>query len=974
MKENKKNNINFLDSTSKKMERGFIYLRDILLSSSLTRILVAFGASLIIIASITSFVFRHAFFDMYPVSLLGCFTYYADLNIANRLNSITLFMLGSMPIFFFFLFLFNAMQERERDVQLAIIYTLLPSFYWLSSIILRLQDTFEPFWLYLSSALCVFAALSLLREHYAKKSLGSTKIVLFAFGLSFWVTPAILAFIKSPLFWLSPFWTDQQHALEAVQWSGYWLQKLQYLPSFFVFLLWLIFPNPTILKRFALFPVQIILLSFFSFILPSAFWVDDVFTQFFEASRTFYFIFLPIFIIGIWDCIRRAFSSTHSSLSPFSFIALLLSVFLRHSPIPGYSNLYEFGSRLPEFWVSFNGWASLFKDVYITYGLWDYAEFLFAWVFSGQYTAAVTPYGAHLFRLLILMLEFFAVASILPVGLTFLLVLVTGVGGQSVVLIFVAVLLHPRLIKQPIFWIPVWIILSAILPFARIPQGTIAVIATVPAFLWQFIKLFKQNRKDFWKATVFLGGGGVAMTIWPFGGYFWGLLRIFRETASVNSPWAANGWNVNSIPFVQVLLGNALMIMPLVSIIATIIIVKRGYRQPKRFVAFFLLFFVLLYSFLGISYGFSRTDWQPYLRQLQVLLAVLLPLLAGLMAYVPSKVIQVGSLGVLFSLVALLQPVIASPRSFLINARKFPVLAKEEIQDASKFGLPHLGIGRFPEGHLQEESALKEALDGILAPDETYFDLTMEGLHYFSSQRKLITEYPVYYVYPGDIPQLRAIEQLEANDVNVTLLDSSWFFDESPSSLRAHYLYRYALLNGLPLEITTKKTLLLPPKYFSKLDLSPPDLEETLILLDKQFPMTDFAYLPGAWGRGFNKTITNLVFVHQLEINSIQTNGDKKASNVLFPPLQGVDAGLLILTLDIPTNPKSHITIQWESKYHPNEKNQIQFTAINGVNIVPLDASPRWLLAEGIDTIIIKHTSNVEISELSLYQRPYLNE
>ena len=138
--------------------------------------------------------------------------------------------------------------------------------------------------------------------------------------------------------------------------------------------------------------------------------------------------------------------------------------------------------------------------------------------------------------------------------------------------------------------------------------------------------------------------------------------------------------------------------------------------------------------------------------------------------------------------------------------------------------------------------------------------------------------------------------------------------------------------------------------------------------------MTDFGNLPGAWGRGYNKTITNLVFVHELEINSIRTNGDKKASNVLFPPLQGVDAGLLILTLDIPTNPKSHITIQWESKYHPNEKNQIQFTAINGVNIVPLDASPRWLLAEGIDTIIIKHTSNVEISELSLYQRPYLNE
>src|SRR4030042_1195476 len=138
----------------------------------------------------------------------------------------------------------------------------------------------------------------------------------------------------------------------------------------------------------------------------------------------------------------------------------------------------------------------------------------------------------------------------------------------------------------------------------------------------------------------------------------------------------------------------------------------------------------------------------------------------------------------------------------------------------------------------------------------------MEG-HYFSSQRKLITEYPVYFVYPGENPQLRAIEKLRNHNVRVTLLEP-WHWDKAPSPLRTYYLYRYALLHGLPFEITPTKTLLLPPEYIERLGLTPPNPTQTLQLLDKQFPRNDFSYYPGVWGRGYKKFAADLRLVLEL--------------------------------------------------------------------------------------------------------------
>lgn len=869
----------------------FSLIKNIFNTVTPVRIVVAIGPSLATATSVFAYVSSREQFTTNPVELLGSFAYYANLNITNRLNAVAIFFLISLVVFTAFLFFFFAMKEHENDALIIVGFSLLPGMYWLASIILKPQATFSLFWLDLSVCLCWLAFFSFLRGRGKGEKVESTGILLVAFSLSFFVAPAILVFIKSPLFFKLPYFPQPQDAYRAMQVLNVWLAKLMWVPPLFVFLVWLFFPRRNVLMRCCVYPVQICLLLFFCLILPSFFLIDGVLTVFFRSGMAFYIIVLPLILVGVWDCTKRCFFDDKGTLSPFPFLALLIFFFLRSGSIPGfnYSNTFEIGARFPAFWASFEEGSSLFKDKYITYGLWDYAQYLFGWFFSGQHTAAVSTYGNHLFSALILALEFLTLSSIVPVGLAFLLCLIAGIGAGSVVLIYFTILLHPRLIDRPGVWIIVWVVISSIVPFARIPQGTLCVVASLPAFLWQALKLFRQNRRYFWKIVGFLCSAGFMMSIWPFGQYFWGLLRIFSDTARVNSAWSANVWKIDTLPLFEVLIGNAVFIIPIGSLVLAIIILRHGFPQFKNFVAFFLFSFVVLYVFISISYGFSRMDWWPYGRQFQVFLAILVPLLTGVIAFVRSKKVQALCICILLIFAGIWPVSIISPNNFMETAHDFPVLAESEIQDASAYGLTSLGVGRFSVDYLLEEQVLKKSLDQVLLPDETYLNLTVEGMHYITTQRKLVTEYPNYFVYPGEAPQFRAIEELRKNHVQVTLLEPT-YADESPSPLRTYYLYRYALLNGLPWEITPTKTLLLPLEYFSKIGLTSPSPTQTLQMLDKQFPMTNFSYLPSVWGHGYQKFAGNLGLVRNLTTMHGQvTDGITSIEYKLQPPLQSTN-------------------------------------------------------------------------------------
>jgi hypothetical protein len=482
----------------------------------------------------------------------------------------------------------------------------------------------------------------------------------------------------------------------------------------------------------------------------------------------------------------------------------------------------------------------------------------------------------------------------------------------------------------------------------------VAVAASLPGALFQAWQLRRQAWPQI--AAVLAFGLVIAglVFIWPFGGNFRGLMRILMETAAVNSHWAADPSPGFITSPKKILAFLSFFIIPLLAIAAARY--TRGRygdkdRNAANTAGRFTMAFVLIYTVCSISYAFARMDGIVYARSYQVAMT-----LAGVLALAIGRFCRPGQartvLLLILLLLALSMPwhIIKPSHLWKGGAEPWPTFAA--VADGRDFGLPNLGQGRFSERFLTEEAAVRRALDRVLAPDETFLDLTMEGLHYFTSERKLWTEYPVYYVYPGDKPQKRALEVIARKRIYVSLLDSSMVFDNSPVNLRGYYLYRYALLTGLPWEISPTKTILMPAEYFKRIGSNPPGTLESLHLLDKQFPDLDFEYLPSVWGRGFTKWRNILTEIlnwdNQLD-NSVSIH------HTFLPPqgLRGKDGGLLLIDIDLQSSAQAPLEITWHNADWPDETNKITFTARNGLNLIPLDAAPRWLLADTITTVTL---------------------
>lgn len=169
------------------------------------------------------------------------------------------------------------------------------------------------------------------------------------------------------------------------------------------------------------------------------------------------------------------------------------------------------------------------------------------------------------------------------------------------------------------------------------------------------------------------------------------------------------------------------------------------------------------------------------------------------------------------------------------------------------------------------------------------------------------------------------------------------------------------------------------------------EAEYTMSLFEKAFALSDFAKIPVAWGRsekslekkmslikGFDGLTPSL---HQL----IPENGGYKVTgidpqlnfDISSLGLSGRDAGLLRFDFScVGKSAEPRIQVFWwgDDREEPFEASSIKFTADNGVLIVPLDASPRWLTMKHIKGIRIDLDNALACSAfgasgISLFQR-----
>ena len=740
-----------------------------------------------------------------------------------------------------------------------------------------------------------------------------------------------------------------------------------YLFPMILVLLWLYTPSTTL--RSTVLALQGVLLCYYVKLLPDYIYDSGTLIQPLPQGRlAVLVVFLLIAGLGeIYWRYRREFGE--GLFSRVALFALVVGVTELNGYTPSLQQgSFEVGARVPPFWMSWNGTLSLFKDLYITFGLYDYFCYALGLLTYGQNTVIAALAGTPLLHVILRLAIFCVTMGQLPLAASLVLAGLIPTGQPTVVFLYAAALLHPLLVRRPTLWISVWLVLSSFFPFARIPQGTMCVIASFPGAFMQSVHLFSVNRRKFFLIATCAVITSVAVICWPFGEYFWGLIRIFTETAAINAPWAANSavWWARRPDIL--LAGYGFFLLPLLAFYSVNVIASDPTVDKHAIYAATAVFlFIVVYLFVGISYGFSRMDYRLVTRQSWIVMSLIPVLFLTILLYCPIKNMKRNTLFILIIIFAN-RVEIPFPGKALFEKKSFAEV------DPSKEVLLHyssesLGIGFYPLNYQKEAHSVRTVLDSILAPDETFLNLSMDGMHYISSGRKLLTEYPVYYVYPGDKPQLRALKVLDLNRVCVTLLDHSQVFDESPVNLRTFYLYRYALQHGLPLKISPTKTLLMPREYFTRIGLTAPDDVAAIRLLDEQFPDKDLGLIPNVWGRGFAKFRDKLHPVHDF----VRPLSDEPGTSLLHlaKPLKGADGGLLVLELTMEGDKEIPCTVYWRNELPDTGKNYVTFIARSGTHIVPLDSSPRWLMAGSISALGVRTDPavHVDVNRAQLFAR-----
>ncbi len=735
---------------------------------------------------------------------------------------------------------------------------------------------------------------------------------------------------------------------------------------------------------------------------------------------------LVLALVGLacWDSLRRWPRSDRAGegfsglVSPMALAGLLV---LLRFPVLGMDvtrcDDYHFGESLLSWW----GWVSHglvpFRELDPVRGLVSLLPQAFSFtLFDG--TAAALDAALAVQYALTATLWLAVLARFAPLGPAFCLLLLvppwpsdyfTSQAANTVLILFICAAAATGGQRRAV--LALLASGPALVLFAAGDSG-VALLALTPVAAWCLLSSFAApgSRRFLAQALCILAAWGLVLALTPVGTMLVGSLRYAVENIAVNAQANGVAWGDLARSggfrwFLELTRNSYLLVLIGLAVVCRMAWLQRRDPMARRSLALavtvglFILLFILRMA-VRIDPGYpSRLGALCFWAML-----LGLPVLAwgvgprGSSVLTLVMVFMAGALGSYW----LPPPSLAEA---LVKAPLARVEAGRLMVDGTTVGLPNLGRRGVERADLGRLTALKAILDGLLAPDETYLDMTNRNVHYFYFNRPPPIASGAVYNLPAESQQRRAIARLAENPPPAVLIDAdNLLHDGGPASLRCHLLYRRFVLAYVPVRLGRFGFLLRPDRYQALVagrlhlpagvGLMPPvrDREAEMAILDAAFAPAKLNSIPQSWGDSWASLVGSFHKVAALPVNKanlrdLRRRPDGQVEIAGSDPhlsipatglgLSGAKAGLLILdfTSDAPESKPVMLQIFFNVDGQGfDEKKSLHIATTGGRLIVPLDAFPRWLLAGRIDAVRIDVANHdacrvFSLTNAVLYQR-----
>jgi len=646
------------------------------------------------------------------------------------------------------------------------------------------------------------------------------------------------------------------------------------------------------------------------------------------------------------------------------------------------------------------GWVNLI------YGFFGEVLFKPAWA---NY-AFMTPYllcGALLFL-------FFALRGLIGVWAAFFLICLAPPPNNLTEIDLVitgifCILCYTSSRLRPATWLVVWVMLGTGAVLFAPGQGGLIVVATGLLGAVRFLEAVQADRSALIRnAILVVTVGAILCLVTPLGVLIFGAVRYGIEQSSANTEMNGIAWKADA----QVghgMLWEAFRTSWLFVTVGIGIAVYLGLRRSLTNFNFRTLLRetysphfvvgvpIIILGILFVPRAAGRID-AGVVSRMGIASVWFVTILLPIYAFVGSGV-RAAYRPVLILVFTALAGAFASLLNYTWTANPFDRMMGvgnvSNIVNGHDVGLDRLGLYRGDIEWVKKRVSMKAFIDAEIPEQGTFVDLTnRSGLYYLFNRRPPI-EAAVYNLTNID-QQIRAIKSLQQTPPGLALAGPDAItHDGGAIGLRAPALFRYIIENYRPIEgggaIWLKP---LPPAALGQAS-NAMHSEAEMAILARAFGQLDLGALPRVWGDAWKYLSPQLTpfrtgdlgaaTLHDAVLapnGTIISNGPDTYAvlDVSALGMVGSEAGIVSFDFNCEGAAAPPVMeIYWTTARapEPDISRMVIFQAPNGRIVVPVDASPSWVLGGKIMSVRFDLRKRASchawrISDLAFSQRSYL--